>query len=117
MESIIGFRHTYGYSCNYLTRCGILGVRVIRPLQQTSAKATTVILNIHHLCRDSLRSRRTDCVLRSTQTGSGGVELSLVGQRAPDFTLPGTFGDFSLQEALIKAPLLLIFYPKDDTPG
>lgn len=36
------------------------------------------------------------------------------GDTAPDFTLPGTSGDVSLA-ALRPAPVVLFFYPKDDT--
>ncbi len=39
-----------------------------------------------------------------------------VGDRAPDFTLPGTGGrEYSLREFLGK-PLVIVFYPGDDTP-
>ena len=38
-------------------------------------------------------------------------------EQVKDFTLPGTQGDFSLSAALVKGPVLLIFYPKDNTPG
>lgn len=44
-----------------------------------------------------------------------------VGEPAPDFTLPGTDGtpeghrDYTLSEFL-GAPLVLVFYPGDDTP-
>ena len=39
-----------------------------------------------------------------------------VGDRAPDFTLPGTGGhDYSLAEYRGK-PVVLVFYPGDDTP-
>lgn len=39
-----------------------------------------------------------------------------IGDRAPDFTLPGTGGrDYSLAEFLGK-PIVLVFYPGDDTP-
>lgn len=39
-----------------------------------------------------------------------------VGDRAPDFTLPGTGGrTYSLSDFLGK-PLVLVFYPGDDTP-
>ena len=39
-----------------------------------------------------------------------------VGDRAPDFTLPGTGGaTYSLGDFLGK-PLILVFYPGDDTP-
>ncbi|MCG8588666.1 MAG: peroxiredoxin [Proteobacteria bacterium] len=39
-----------------------------------------------------------------------------VGDRAPDFTLPSTAGPFSLAEKLADGPVLLVFYPGDDTP-
>ena len=39
-----------------------------------------------------------------------------VGDRAPEFTLPGTGGrEYSLSEFLGK-PIVLVFYPGDDTP-
>ncbi len=39
-----------------------------------------------------------------------------VGDRAPDFTLPGTGGrEYSLSDFAGK-PLVLVFYPGDDTP-
>jgi thioredoxin-dependent peroxiredoxin len=39
-----------------------------------------------------------------------------VGDKAPDFTLPGTGGGtYSLSDLLGK-PLVLVFYPGDDTP-
>ena len=39
-----------------------------------------------------------------------------VGDRAPDFTLPGTGGrEYSLGEFLGR-PIVLVFYPGDDTP-
>ncbi len=39
-----------------------------------------------------------------------------VGDRAPDFTLPGTGGRrYSLSEFAGK-PVVLVFYPGDDTP-
>ena len=39
-----------------------------------------------------------------------------VGDRAPDFTLPGTGGrEYSLKDFAGK-PLVLVFYPGDDTP-
>jgi len=40
-----------------------------------------------------------------------------VGDKAPNFTLPGTGGAFVLADALAQSRLLLIFYPKDNTPG
>jgi peroxiredoxin Q/BCP len=39
-----------------------------------------------------------------------------VGDRAPDFTLPGTGGrDYSLSD-YVGSPVVLVFYPGDDTP-
>ena len=39
-----------------------------------------------------------------------------VGDRAPEFTLPGTGGrEYSLSEFLGR-PIVLVFYPGDDTP-
>lgn len=41
-----------------------------------------------------------------------------VGDRAPNFTLPSTTGaPISLQDFLGKKPIVLYFYPKDNTPG
>jgi peroxiredoxin len=39
-----------------------------------------------------------------------------VGELAPDFTLPSTQGSVRLSEHLAKQPVLLVFYPGDDTP-
>jgi peroxiredoxin Q/BCP len=39
-----------------------------------------------------------------------------VGDRAPDFTLPSTQGDIALSKHLANGPVLLVFYPGDDTP-
>lgn len=39
-----------------------------------------------------------------------------VGKTAPDFTLPATGGDFSLESARGRN-LVLYFYPRDNTPG
>jgi peroxiredoxin Q/BCP len=40
------------------------------------------------------------------------------GQKAPDFSLPGSGGkDVSLKDFKGKQPVVLYFYPKDDTPG
>lgn len=36
---------------------------------------------------------------------------------APDFSLVGTQGLFSLSAALKQGPVTLIFYPKDNTSG
>jgi peroxiredoxin Q/BCP len=41
-----------------------------------------------------------------------------VGDRAPDFTLPsGTGEPLTLSSLLGRTPVVLYFYPKDDTPG
>ena len=39
-----------------------------------------------------------------------------IGARAPDFTLPSTRGPLQLSKLLGKGPVLLVFYPGDDTP-
>jgi len=40
-----------------------------------------------------------------------------VGDRVPSFTLPDQDGQpFRLEDALAKGPLVLFFYPKDDSP-
>lgn len=41
---------------------------------------------------------------------------SAVGLQVPDFTLPGTAGEFRLSAHRGK-PLVIYFYPKDNTPG
>jgi peroxiredoxin Q/BCP len=41
-----------------------------------------------------------------------------IGSKAPDFTLPTDGGgEISLSSVLKKGPVVLYFYPKDDTPG
>jgi thioredoxin-dependent peroxiredoxin len=40
------------------------------------------------------------------------------GSKAPNFTLPSQSGEMvSLKDFLGKKPVVLFFYPKDDTPG
>ncbi len=39
------------------------------------------------------------------------------GEEAPDFTLPSTDGKATSLRALRGRPVVLYFYPKDDTPG
>lgn len=39
-----------------------------------------------------------------------------VGDPAPDFTLPSTQGEVTLSQRLANGPVLLVFYPGDDTP-
>lgn len=40
-----------------------------------------------------------------------------VGSPAPDFTLPRDGGDYVSLSALKGGPVVLYFYPRDDTPG
>lgn len=40
-----------------------------------------------------------------------------ISQPAPDFTLPSTGGHKVTLSALKGAPVVLFFYPRDDTPG
>ena len=41
-----------------------------------------------------------------------------IGSKAPDFTLPSQSGEMvSLADFLDRKPVVLFFYPKDDTPG
>lgn len=39
------------------------------------------------------------------------------GKKAPDFTLPGDNGEKIKLSALKGGPVVVYFYPKDDTPG
>jgi thioredoxin-dependent peroxiredoxin len=39
-----------------------------------------------------------------------------VGDTAPDFTLQSTEGELTLSKRLKSGPVLLVFYPGDDTP-
>ena len=49
------------------------------------------------------------------QRTKGKVE---VGSEAPNFSLPSQFGEMvTLQDFLGGRPVVLFFYPKDDTPG
>ncbi|MCO6382559.1 peroxiredoxin [Oceanicola sp. 502str15] len=43
--------------------------------------------------------------------------MDLTGQHAPDFTLPRDGGGEVTLSALRPAPVVLYFYPRDDTPG
>jgi len=40
-----------------------------------------------------------------------------IGKKVPDFTLPATGGEMVRLSELRGAPVVLYFYPKDDTPG
>ena len=45
-------------------------------------------------------------------------DTAAVGSKAPNFTLPSQSGEMvSLEDFLGKKPVVLFFYPKDDTPG
>src|SRR6185437_13964870 len=46
-----------------------------------------------------------------------GVPMIEAGQPAPDFTLPDQKGEPVTLSKLRGAPVVLYFYPKDDTPG
>ena len=39
-----------------------------------------------------------------------------VGKKAPQFTLEGTGGSWSLSDG-IGSPIVIYFYPRDNTPG
>lgn len=45
------------------------------------------------------------------------ASLPTVGQPAPDFSLPDQSGNTVSLSALKGKPVILYFYPKDDTPG
>ena len=50
--------------------------------------------------------------------GLGGGERLAVGSKAPEFTLPNQHGKLvSLAEVLQAGPVVVYFYPRDDTPG
>src|SRR4029077_326358 len=44
------------------------------------------------------------------------ADVSMVGKKVADFTVQGTGGEFKLS-ALKGRPIVLYFYPKDNTPG
>ena len=50
-------------------------------------------------------------------TKTRSAALIPVGQLAPDFTLPADDGTTVRLSALRGRPVVLAFYPKDDTPG
>ncbi len=50
--------------------------------------------------------------------GSASAAELKVGSQAPDFTAPASDGStVHLADSIGKAPIVLYFYPKDDTPG
>src|SRR3954466_3913150 len=49
---------------------------------------------------------------------TGGSVAIRIGDKAPDFTLPNQDGaQVHLAELLGKGPVVVYFYPKDETPG
>jgi thioredoxin-dependent peroxiredoxin len=61
--------------------------------------------------RDILSDERTSRAIRETR------EMIEIGQPAPDFTLPDQHGDEVTLSKLRGAPVVLYFYPRDNTPG
>lgn len=51
-----------------------------------------------------------------TITSQAPAEVSALGLEVPDFTVPATGGDFTLS-AHRGHPVVLYFYPRDNTPG
>ena len=50
--------------------------------------------------------------------GLGTKDTVSVGSKAPDFILPSQSGEMvNLKDFLGEKPMVLFFYPKDDTPG
>jgi peroxiredoxin Q/BCP len=46
------------------------------------------------------------------------AQILAIGTPAPEFSLPGSDGkDTALKDLLGRGPIVLFFYPKDDTPG
>ena len=45
------------------------------------------------------------------------MAVPAVGKKVPDFELPATSGETVRLSTLRGAPVVLYFYPKDDTPG
>ena len=45
------------------------------------------------------------------------MKLALEGQKAPDFSLPGSDGKIHSLQGYRGKNVLLYFYPKDNTPG
>jgi len=44
--------------------------------------------------------------------------MSMLNQKAPDFTLPNASGTLvTLSDVYAKGPVVVYFYPKDETPG
>ena len=64
------------------------------------------------LVDDALASRGGKLIGSRTKDRVG------VGSKAPDFTLPSQSGEMAnLKDFLGQKPVVLFFYPKDDTPG
>jgi peroxiredoxin Q/BCP len=85
--------------------------------------ASSILSTLSHL---STRMPHKIGLDRSAASHSGdeamGIERTkgrvTVGSKAPNFTLPSQLGEMvSLQDFLGDRPVVLFFYPKDDTPG
>ena len=62
--------------------------------------------------------RAGDVALGDELMGFRTKDTAAVGSKAPNFTLPSQSGEMvSLEDFLGKKPVVLFFYPKDDTPG
>jgi peroxiredoxin Q/BCP len=62
--------------------------------------------------------RRAEDKLRSTAGAPAMSTPIAVGAQAPDFQLPAQSGEaVSLKQLLEKGPVVVYFYPKDETPG
>ena len=63
------------------------------------------------------RNKRGSAARNSPPAPTSGTGLIAVGAKAPDFTLPNAAGKLVTLSAFKGKPVVLYFYPKDDTPG
>src|SRR5437868_6375833 len=61
--------------------------------------------------------RRCDAPLASAANATGRIHVIEEGKPAPDFVLTSDSGDRVRLSDLRGKPVVLYFYPKDDTPG
>ena len=54
---------------------------------------------------------------QNSQNSQGELNIPMVGELAPDFTLPDERGGAVHLRDLLGKQVILYFYPKDDTPG
>ena len=60
----------------------------------------------------------SDIALRRCANGFRTKDKVDVGSKAPEFALPSQSGELvSLVDFLAEKPVVLFFYPKDETPG